>query len=158
MFCFKIIYYTRLHDTCMSNVQTIEILICISRAPSRVQFQAWLSCSFYESSLRQIWQSELQVIPPKADFGVSTVFNCSIFTSVSGTITFKQIHKKEEFCLMIHQTVHLLTHYYTSLIYRKFVADCLWSITTNCELFLWICHLQILIFVVVVVVIVVIYA
>ena len=138
MLCFEIIYYTRLHDTCMSNVQTIEILICISRAPSRVQFQAWLSCTFYESSLRQIWQSELQVIPSKADFGVSTVFNYSIFTSVSGNmccITFKQIHKKEEFCLMIHQTVHLLTHYYISLIYRKLVADFWWSITTNCHLF-----------------------
>ena len=122
MVCFEIIYYTRLHDTCMSNVQTIEILICISRAPSRVQFQAWLSCSFYESSLRQIWQSELQVIPLEAVFGVSTVFNCSIFTSASGTITFKQIHKKGEFSLMIHQTVHLLTHYYTSLIYKKLVG------------------------------------
>ena len=144
----------------MSNVQTIEILICISRAPSRVQFQAWLSCSFYESSLRQIWQSELQVITPKGDFCVTTVFNWSIFTSayLELCITFKQIHKKEEFCLMIHQTVHLLAHYYTSLIYRKFVAECWWSITTNCELFLWICHIQILIFVVVVVVIVVIYA
>ena len=138
MLCFAFIYYTRLHDTCMSNVQTIEILICISRAPSRVQFQAWLSCTFYESSLRQIWQSELQVIPSEADFGVSTVFNYSIFTSVSGNmccITFKQIHKKEEFCLMIHQTVHLLTHYYISLIYRKLVADFWWSITTNCQLF-----------------------
>ena len=50
-------------------------------------------------------------------------------------ITFKQIHKKEEFCLMIHQTVHLLTHYYISLIYRKLVADFWWSITTNCQLF-----------------------